>query len=63
MFLILVLFIVGTLSNSLGSESESLLTCSKFHFEEKVLEKLVRMELKFEQLEMRTKIREDVISS
>lgn len=63
MFLFLVLLIVRTMSNTLGSESESLLTCSRFHFEEKVLEKLVRMEHKFEQLEMKTKIREDVISS
>ncbi|CAC5357708.1 unnamed protein product [Mytilus coruscus] len=31
-------------SSSVGSDSESLLTCSKFHFEEKVLEKLVRFE-------------------
>ncbi|CAG2240736.1 unnamed protein product [Mytilus edulis] len=37
-----------TVSSSIGSESESLLTCSKFHFEEKVLEKLVRLEHKVE---------------
>ncbi|CAC5392637.1 unnamed protein product [Mytilus coruscus] len=35
-------------SSSVGSDSESLLTCSKFHFEEKVLEKLVRLEHKME---------------
>ncbi|VDH96224.1 Hypothetical predicted protein [Mytilus galloprovincialis] len=38
----------SALSSSVGSNSESLLTCSKFHFEEKVLEKLVRLEHKME---------------
>lgn len=42
------LMIMRTVSSSIGSESESLLTCSKFHFEEKVLEKLVRLEHKVE---------------
>ncbi|CAC5371303.1 unnamed protein product [Mytilus coruscus] len=39
---------MNALSSSVGSEPESLLTCSKFHFEEKVLEKLVRLEHKIE---------------
>lgn len=38
-------------SSSVGSDSESLLTCSKFHFEEKVLEKLLRLEHKMEKTE------------
>ncbi|CAC5373121.1 COL10A [Mytilus coruscus] len=40
--------IVVSGSSSVGSDSESLLICSKFHFEEKVLEKLVRLEHKME---------------
>ncbi|CAG2231889.1 unnamed protein product [Mytilus edulis] len=46
--LAICLSIVVSGSSSVGSDSESLLTCSKFHFEEKVLEKLVRLEHKME---------------
>lgn len=42
------LFVMRTVSSSIGLKSESLLTCSKFDFEEKVLEKLVRLEHKVE---------------
>ncbi|OPL32814.1 hypothetical protein AM593_07233, partial [Mytilus galloprovincialis] len=40
--------IVTSGSSSIGSDSESLMSCSKFHFEEKVLEKLIRLEHKME---------------
>ncbi|CAC5397241.1 Fibrinogen-like protein A,Ryncolin-2,Tenascin-X,Angiopoietin-related protein 6,Angiopoietin-related protein 2,Ryncolin-1,Ryncolin-3,Fibrinogen C domain-containing protein 1 [Mytilus coruscus] len=39
---------VGSYASSIGSSLESSLQCSKFHFEEKVLEKLVRLEHKIE---------------
>lgn len=39
---------INALSSSVGSEPEYILACSKFHFEEKVLEKLVRLEHKIE---------------
>ncbi|VDI66556.1 Hypothetical predicted protein [Mytilus galloprovincialis] len=42
------LSIVVSGSSSVGSDSDYLLTCTKFHFEEKVLEKLVRLEHKME---------------
>lgn len=35
-------------SSSIGFDSESLLTCSKFHFEKNVLQKLVCLEHKTE---------------
>ncbi|CAC5380263.1 unnamed protein product [Mytilus coruscus] len=47
----------------MGSDSESLLVCSKFHFEEKVLEKLVRLEHKMELTEGKMKKWEDSFSS
>ncbi|XP_071135033.1 uncharacterized protein [Mytilus edulis] len=47
-FLALCLSIMVSGSSSVGSDSKSLLTCSKFHFEEKVLEKLVRLEYNME---------------
>ncbi|XP_071135034.1 uncharacterized protein [Mytilus edulis] len=50
-------------SSSVGSDSESLLTCSKFHFEEKVLEKLVRLEHKMEINEEKMKIWENAFSA
>ncbi|CAC5356130.1 Fibrinogen-like protein A,Ryncolin-2,Tenascin-X,Angiopoietin-related protein 6,Angiopoietin-related protein 2,Microfibril-associated glycoprotein 4,Ryncolin-1,Ryncolin-3,Fibroleukin,Fibrinogen C domain-containing protein 1 [Mytilus coruscus] len=39
---------VGSYASSIGSSLESSLQCSKFHFEETVLEKLVRLEHKIE---------------
>ncbi|XP_052087204.1 uncharacterized protein LOC127724313 [Mytilus californianus] len=59
----LSLSIITTLTSSIGSESESLLTCSKFHFEERVLEKLVRLELKMELFEEKMKLMESSVSS
>ncbi|VDI41043.1 Hypothetical predicted protein [Mytilus galloprovincialis] len=59
----LCLSFVATLSSSIGSNSESLLVCSKFHFEEKVLEKLVRLEHKMELTEEKMKTWEDSFSS
>ncbi|VDI82400.1 Hypothetical predicted protein, partial [Mytilus galloprovincialis] len=50
-------------SSSVGSYSETLLTCSKFHFEEKVLEKLVRLEHKMEINDQMMKRWEDLFSS
>ncbi|CAG2248915.1 unnamed protein product [Mytilus edulis] len=52
-----------TVPSSIGSGSESLLTCSKFHFEEKVLEKLVRLEHKVEIYEETVKRWENVFVS
>ncbi|XP_052087254.1 multimerin-2-like [Mytilus californianus] len=46
--LLISLMIVASGSSSIGSNSESLMSCSKFHFEEKVLEKLVRLEHKMD---------------
>lgn len=37
--LLLGLLLAGALSSCVGSDLESLQICSKFHFEEKVLEK------------------------
>lgn len=54
---------MATGSISIGSESESLLSCSKFHFEEKVLEKLVRLEHKMDLNEEMLKRWEDTFSS
>ncbi|XP_071135131.1 uncharacterized protein [Mytilus edulis] len=59
----LCLSFVATLSSSIGSNSESLLVCSKFHFEEKLLEKLVRLEHKMELTEEKMKKWEDSFSS
>ncbi|XP_063436256.1 uncharacterized protein LOC134717690 [Mytilus trossulus] len=50
-------------ASSLGSVSESLSTCSKFHFEEKVLEKVVRLEHKLEVCTEKMKVWEESISS
>ncbi|CAC5402657.1 C1QL [Mytilus coruscus] len=44
------------LARSLSSEFDSLLSCSKFHFEEKVLEKVVRLEHKMEVYEEKVKL-------
>ncbi|VDI54162.1 Hypothetical predicted protein [Mytilus galloprovincialis] len=58
---IIILFcfsFVRALSSSIGSEFETLHSCSKFHFEEKVLEKLVRLEHKMQVLEEKMDVRE-----
>ncbi|CAC5365378.1 unnamed protein product [Mytilus coruscus] len=55
--------IVASGSSSIGSDSESLLSCSKFHFEEKVLEKLVRLEHKMDLNEEKLKRWEDTFST
>ncbi|VDI75930.1 Hypothetical predicted protein [Mytilus galloprovincialis] len=54
---------IGILAISLGSESESLLSCSKFHFEEKVLEKMIRLENKMEVFAEKIKLWEESVSS
>ncbi|CAC5406063.1 unnamed protein product [Mytilus coruscus] len=54
--------ILASASNSVGSDSASLLSCSKFHFEEKVLEKLIRLEHKMELNEKKLKKWEDAFS-
>ncbi|VDI63224.1 Hypothetical predicted protein [Mytilus galloprovincialis] len=54
---------VEIFASSLGSESQSLLSCSKFHFEEKVLEKVVRLENKMEVYEEKIKLWEASVSS
>ncbi|CAC5364591.1 unnamed protein product [Mytilus coruscus] len=48
-------------ASSIGSPLESSLQFSKYHFEEKVLEKLVRPELKMEMYESKIKTWEDLI--
>ncbi|CAG2192690.1 C1QL [Mytilus edulis] len=58
LFISLSLTFVGASSSSIGSEFESSLSCSKFHFEEKVLEKLVRLEHKMQILEEKMDARE-----
>lgn len=50
-----------TLSFTIRSEAETMLTCSKYHFEEKVLEKLIRLEHKVEIFSEKMKIWEDLI--
>lgn len=57
------LFVVGTLAISIGSEFESLNSCSKFHFEERVLEKLVRLEHKMQIFEGKMETWEKSITS
>ncbi|XP_071135066.1 uncharacterized protein [Mytilus edulis] len=57
------LSVAGKFSSSIGSEFESLNTCSKFHFEEKVLEKLVRLELKMQLLEEKVMAWDNSITS
>lgn len=59
----LCLYFKSALSSSVGSNSESLLTCSKFHFEEKVLEKLVRLEHKMELNDKKMKTWEELFFS
>ncbi|XP_063404332.1 uncharacterized protein LOC134687806 [Mytilus trossulus] len=51
LMILLSLSFVRASSSSIGSEFESSLSCSKFHFEEKVLEKLVRLEIKVDMWE------------
>ncbi|CAG2205790.1 unnamed protein product [Mytilus edulis] len=51
------------LASSIGSEFESSLTCSKFHFEEKVLEKLVRLEHTMQNVEEKMNMWENSITS
>ncbi|XP_076079019.1 uncharacterized protein LOC143049166 [Mytilus galloprovincialis] len=58
LFISLSLTCVGASSRSIGSEFESSLSCSKFHFEEKVLEKLVRLEHKMQILKEKMDARE-----
>ncbi|VDI22108.1 Hypothetical predicted protein [Mytilus galloprovincialis] len=62
-FICLTISLVTISASSLGSVSESLLTCSKFHFEEKVLEKVVRLEHKLEVYTEKMKLWEESISS
>ncbi|VDI38270.1 Hypothetical predicted protein [Mytilus galloprovincialis] len=57
------LSIVVSVSSSVGSDSESLFSCSKFDFEEKLLEKLVRFEHKMQLNEIKLKKWEDTFSS
>lgn len=57
------MYFKSALSSSVGSNSESLLTCSKFHFEEKVLEKLVRLEHKMELNDEKMKTWEELFFS
>ncbi|CAC5365372.1 unnamed protein product [Mytilus coruscus] len=54
--------IVASGCSSVGSDSESLMSCSKFHFEEKVLEKLVRLEHKMDLNEEKLKKWEETFS-
>lgn len=66
MFLLFILFcqsIVVSVSRSVGTDSESLLSCSKFNFEEKILEKLVRLGHKMEINEEKMEKWEDAFSS
>ncbi|CAC5358880.1 unnamed protein product [Mytilus coruscus] len=58
-----LLLVPETLGDPKGSQAESLLTCSKYDFEEKVLEKLVRLEHKIEMFDEKIKIWEDSIST
>lgn len=58
LIILLSLSFVWASSSSIGSEFESSLSCSKFHFEEKVLEKLVRLEHKMQILEEKMYVRE-----
>ncbi|XP_071136742.1 uncharacterized protein [Mytilus edulis] len=58
LIILLSLSFVCAASSSIGSEFESSLSCSKFHFEEKVLEKLVRLEHKMQILEEKMDARE-----
>ncbi|VDI63222.1 Hypothetical predicted protein [Mytilus galloprovincialis] len=55
--------ILAIFASSVGSESESLLTCTKFHFEEKVLEKMIRLENKMEVYAEKIKLWEESVSS
>ncbi|VDI38269.1 Hypothetical predicted protein [Mytilus galloprovincialis] len=57
------LSIVVSVSSSVGSDSESLFSCSKFDFEEKLLEKLVRFEHKLQLNDIKLKKWEDAFSS
>lgn len=61
--LLLGLLLAGALSSSVGSDFESLHTCSKFHFEEKVLEKLVWLDHKMQIFEEKIDEWENSISS
>ncbi|VDI63220.1 Hypothetical predicted protein [Mytilus galloprovincialis] len=54
---------IGILTRSLNSESESLMSCSRFHFEEKVLEKVVRLEHEMEVYVEKLKLWEQSVSS
>ncbi|VDI52051.1 Hypothetical predicted protein [Mytilus galloprovincialis] len=60
--LLISLMIVTSGSSSISSDSESLMSCSKFHFEEKVLEKLIRLEHKMELNEKKLKKWEETFS-
>ncbi|XP_071135341.1 CAP-Gly domain-containing linker protein 1-like [Mytilus edulis] len=62
-FICISISMIGILAISLGSESESLLSCSKFHFEEKVLEKMIRLENKMEVYAEKIKLWEESVSS
>ncbi|XP_063402011.1 uncharacterized protein LOC134686271 [Mytilus trossulus] len=62
-FVCLILSIFATLASSIGSESGILSVCSKFDFEEKLLEKLVRLEHKMEVYAEKMKLWEESVSS
>ncbi|VDI24002.1 Hypothetical predicted protein [Mytilus galloprovincialis] len=62
-FICLTISILAIKGNSFGSESELTSACSKFHFEEKVLEKVVRLEHKLEVYTEKFRLWEESISS
>ncbi|XP_071136735.1 uncharacterized protein [Mytilus edulis] len=57
------LSIVVSVSSSVGSDSESLFSCSKFDFEEKLLEKIVRFEHKLQLNDIKLKKWEEAFPS
>ncbi|VDI54160.1 Hypothetical predicted protein [Mytilus galloprovincialis] len=63
LIILLSISFIGTSSSSIGSEFESSLSCSKFHFEEKVLEKLLRLELKMDTWEKSMTFKLDEINN
>ncbi|OPL33549.1 hypothetical protein AM593_05767, partial [Mytilus galloprovincialis] len=53
----------GSYGSSIGSDVESSLQCSKYHFEERILEKLVRIEHKLEIYDEKMKTWEKLVPS
>ncbi|CAC5377809.1 unnamed protein product [Mytilus coruscus] len=53
----------GSYAISIGSDLESSVQCSKYHFEEKILEKLVRLEHKLEIYDEKMKTWEKLVPS